>query len=526
MDFITNNAQANIIYQEDPNKLDLSRIFDFILHHKNYQQPRLQKLASYYSGQNVSVLQPDSRRLDDGSDARLVHPFAQEIADFQASFSVGNPITIDVDDEDHDTLDEVNKQNDVDTLYSDIFLDAGKFGRGFALAYREEGYDYERLVRLDPVNTFMIYNQDVDYKPIMAVRYVPVQVVTTNGTMTQVNMEYNVETWSATEHINYQPTNLSVPSLVPVNVEELFALPVVEFWNNNLRIGDYENVISLIDAYDAAQSDTANYMTDLNDAMLVIKGDIDSLTDGMELALDPTSPTYDKELAAQIEQKKQILLDLKQARLLLLKSGNNAVNGQTNVDAQYIHKEYDTAGVEAYKNRLYRNIHTLSRTPDVSDESFAGNASGVAMRYKQLGVIQQAKTKRRMFEKGLYALYTIVQTLEQQVSGAWKIDVNDIRFAFHDNLPSDDVETILQIVQAGATLPQQYLYKFLPEVSDPDEIVKMMDEQRNSQDTETTRLAMRDAAVENDDEQTRNVSVQQGTNQGGQAPFNQADSNN
>ena len=32
---------------------------------------------------------------------------------------------------------------------------------------------------------------------------------------------------------------------------------------------------SLIDLYDAAQSDTANYMTDFNEATLVISGDLD-----------------------------------------------------------------------------------------------------------------------------------------------------------------------------------------------------------------------------------------------------------
>lgn len=37
----------------------------------------------------------------------------------------------------------------------------------------------------------------------------------------------------------------------------------------------FEKVIPLIDLYDEAQSDTANYMSDLNDAMLLIKGNVD-----------------------------------------------------------------------------------------------------------------------------------------------------------------------------------------------------------------------------------------------------------
>lgn len=495
------NKQSNMIYQDLVENLTTSRILDFVNHHKQYQQPRLEMLNAYYTGQNVSILTPDNRRTGDGSDVRLTHPFGREIADFQAGFSVGQPISIDVDDSvqgDHDTLDLVNDTNDVETLYSDLFLDAGKYGRAFALIYREEGFDVERIVRLNPENTFMIYNTEVDYKPIMAVRYVPVQTITTNGQIQQVNIEYNIETWTEDAHVVYHASDLMSGSLSVENVEVLHKLPVVEFWNNSLRIGDFENVVSLIDAYDAAQSDTANYMTDLNDAMLVIKGDIDDLMDGANLMLDPNDPDFNEQLQKQVEIKLKVLRDLRSANVIVLKSGNNAVNGQTSVDAGFIHKEYDMAGVEAYKNRLYKDIHSLSRTPDVSDSSFAGNVSGVAMRYKQLGVIQQAQTKRRQFEKGLYALYEIVEELEHQVSGSWQISVNDIKFVFHDNLPVDDVETIKQLTDAGAQFPQEFLYKFAPQVNDTDELTDMMNKQRDNVNVEQTRLAKRDEAVTND----------------------------
>src|SRR5699024_487328 len=52
-------------------------------------------------------------------------------------------------------------------------------------------------------------------------------------------------------------------------------VPVIEYENNKYRQGDWEDVIPLIDLYDEAQSDTANYMSDLNDAMLKIVGNLD-----------------------------------------------------------------------------------------------------------------------------------------------------------------------------------------------------------------------------------------------------------
>lgn len=486
--------QENLLYQDDPDNLTNERIMEFVRHFYNIQRPRLKKLDAYYRGWDEGVLETDTRRAQEGyADYRLTHPFAQEIADFQTSFSVGNPIGVEAES-DHDALDAVNDYNDVNTLNNDLFLDMTKYGRAVELTYRDG--DNERIVRLDPLNTFVIYSNDVDPSPIMAVR-LSERVVIDQTTQVGVALpnsikKYIVEYWTEYMHAVSNEIVLS-DSLQIAYTEDLVTMPVVEYWNNTLRTGDYENVIPLIDAYDAAQSDTANYMTDMNDAILTIKGDIDSLFDGADLMINPD----DKEAAIKLAKAKQEMLnEMKNARMLLLKSGISATGTQTSVDANYIYKQYDVQGVEAYKNRLYKNIHAFSRTPDVSDDNFASNASGVAMKYKQLGVIQLAATKRRQFEKGLYRRYKIIQTLENAVSGKWDIDYNDIRFTFHDNLPQDDITTLQDLVEAGAQFPQEYLLRFAPGGVDVDELMRMMDEQVN--DPEYTRLKQRLEAVNDD----------------------------
>lgn len=486
--------QENLLYQDDPANLTNERIMEFVRHFYNIQRPRLKKLDAYYRGWDEGVLETGNRRAQEGyADYRLTHPFAQEIADFQTSFSVGNPIGVEAESE-HDALDAVNDYNDINTLNNDLFLDMTKYGRAVELTYRDG--DNERIVRLDPLNTFVIYSNDVDPYPIMAVRLSERMVI---DQTTQVGVvlpnpikKYIVEYWTEDTHAVSNEIVLA-DNFKIAYTEGLVTMPVVEYWNNTLRTGDYENVIPLIDAYDAAQSDTANYMTDMNDAILTIKGDIDSLFDGADLMINPD----DKDAAIKLAKAKQEMLnEMKNARMLLLKSGISATGTQTSVDANYIYKQYDVQGVEAYKTRLYKNIHAFSRTPDVSDDNFASNASGVAMKYKQLGVIQLAATKRRQFEKGLYRRYKIIQTLENAVSGKWDIDYNDIRFTFHDNLPQDDITTLQDLVQAGAQFPQEYLLRFAPGGVDVDELMRMMDEQVN--DPEYTRLSQRLEAVNND----------------------------
>lgn len=492
--------QETMLYQESMENLTPIRIMEFVRHFYNVQRPRLRKLDAYYRGWDEGVLFVDSRRVQDGyADYRLTHPFAQEIADFQTSFSVGNPIGVEAE-EGHDELDAVNNYNDVNTLNNDLFLDMTKYGRAVELTYRED--NTERIVRLDPLNTFVIYSNDVDPSPIMAVRLSERMVIDQTSNPIKKHV---IEYW--TEDTHAVSTEIMLTDKLKIAyTEDLVTMPVVEYWNNTLRTGDYENVIPLIDAYDAAQSDTANYMTDMNDAILTIKGDIDSLFDGADLMVDPT----DKDAAIKLAKAKQEMLnEMKNARMLLLKSGISATGTQTSVDANYIYKQYDVQGVEAYKNRLYKNIHTFSRTPDVSDDNFASNASGVAMKYKQLGVIQLAATKRRQFEKGLYRRYKIIQTLENAVSGKWEIDYNDIRFTFHDNLPQDDITTLQDLVQAGAQFPEEYIWRFAPGGVDVEELKRLMDEQTN--DPEYTRLAQRLEAA-NDDTKGTDVQVQQGGN--------------
>ncbi|MGY0191489.1 phage portal protein, partial [Lactococcus petauri] len=56
-------------------------------------------------------------------------------------------------------------------------------------------------------------------------------------------------------------------------------VPLIEYQNNRSRSGDYEDLLSLIDAYDLAEANTANHLNDLVNAVLVIKGDIRKLKD-------------------------------------------------------------------------------------------------------------------------------------------------------------------------------------------------------------------------------------------------------
>ena len=62
-----------------------------------------------------------------------------------------------------------------------------------------------------------------------------------------------------------------------------------------------------------------------------------------------------------------------------------------------------------------------------------------------------------------------------------KVNANDLKFSFTDNMPADDVATVAQIVSAGAQVPQEYLYQYLPNVQDPSEITEQLETERTNQ---------------------------------------------
>ncbi|MFP7243097.1 phage portal protein, partial [Pediococcus pentosaceus] len=457
--------QANMVYQANPDDVlaHPETLLKFIVHHKNNQVPRLRRLLDYYESQNTGINDVDSRRREKGkADYRASNAFAPYIANFQTAYSVGKPIGVQLDNAKHEILDRINESNDVDSHNYELFLDATIYGRAYELVYRN-AENLEKFVRLSPTETFIIYTLDVDPKPAIGVRYHAIP----NVDPANPTQKFVVEVWTDKQYIRYRPTNVAGSSLEVDVIEPRTVMPLIEYKNNWLRMGDFEHVLPLIDLYDAAQSDTANYMQDLNDALLVIQGDIGQEQEDLIASLDSSDPDYAQKV---LKIKREFNEQIADTNTLLLHSGTDFDGRQTTVSAEYIYKQYDVQGTEAYKKRVADDIHKFSHTPNLTDENFASNVSGIAMKYKLLGTVELAATKRRMFEKGLYRRYSIVDNLERAVSSGWNIKVDDIVFTFQDNLPEDDLGEITALVQAGATLPQAYLYRYAPGITDPDEL--------------------------------------------------------
>lgn len=425
---------------------DKEIISAFIETHYKKQVPRLKLLHNYYRAFNTNVMQERRRREEHLSDHRAAHDFAGYISNFVNGYFLGKPITYAHQNKKaQGFVDDFNKLNDIDALNREIGLDLSQYGRAYEYIYRNKK-DEIRVYHCDVTETFIIYNNEAEQDSLLAVRYYPL--------MTNKESERNsfiVELISAKNKHKHKTSIEEGFKLSEVNEPEphfFKKVPITEISNNVYRMGDYEKVITQIDLYDEAQSDTANYMTDLNDALLYISGNTEMTPE---------------------DARKQ-----KAANILHLVPGeyedSDGKVTEGRVDAKYLYKQYDVHGSEAYKSRIRTDIHTFTNTPDLTDEKFASNQSGESMKYKLTGLELNAVNKEGLFRKALRRRYRLAQEIAQVNSELDKnVDLRELDYTFTRNLPKSLLEELKAYLDAGGEISQDTLRRLFPSIiGDPE----------------------------------------------------------
>lgn len=418
-------------------------------HHEN-QCPRLAALDDYSKARNNAIYDDESRRVEQGkADHRAAHNFAKIINTFDVGYNTGIPIKkISDNDKVNEIIQEYDKQNDIAALDSELWRDMKKYGRAYELQYRNKD-DEDRSVISSVFETFVCYGLDVERTPLFAVRYLKYRL----GDREKVV----ISVYTDSEIITYRPTTMASLRLVEEKREQhqWGEVPITEYSPNRYRMGGYEDVIPLIDLYDAAQSDTANYMTDFNDATLVISGDLDL----GKYSVDD-------------------YIKMKRNNLLLLRNGINPDGSRSETSAGYIYKEYDVNGTEAYKDRLQSDIHKISFVPDLTDKEFSGTQSGEAMKYKIFGFLQDVSTSQRGFAKGLMRRYRLLLNIKKYVRESSGANLEGLEIKYTPNLPKAVFDELKAIIDAGGEISQETLLSLASFIEDVQaEIGRVKEEQ-------------------------------------------------
>lgn len=426
-----------------PNKEALTNevLMNVVNDFESNQVPRLQTLKNYYLGNNDITKEDKRRREEHLADNRASHNFAKYVSQFIQGYMMGVPLkTAYPDDDDIDkSLREINRINDADEHNSALVLDQSIYGRAYELLYRSKG-DENRFAKLDVESTFVIYDESVEMNPLFGVRIIESEY--TESKEIHLYSDTDIKVYDATEEM----------TLKSEEGHKFDGVPIIEYQNDDYRQGDFEDALTLIDLYDAAQSDTANYMQDLNDAMLVIKGHLEIDTDKAK--------------------------EMKDANTLILETELDSEGRHDNsADAFYIYKEYDVAGTEAYKDRVFNNILLFTSIPNLLDDGkSSGVASGEALKMKLFALSQKRATKERMFKKSLRDRYRLINNLSSFLAEL-EFDPNDISITFTENLPSMIDNELSWFTKAGGTLSQHTLLSQLSFVENADEEIERIEQE-------------------------------------------------
>lgn len=143
--------------------------------------------------------------------------------------------------------------------------------------------------------------------------------------------------------------------------------------------------------------------------------------------------------------------------------------GYEDSDAQYLSKVMSESDIEVLRNNLKQDIHRFSMVPDLSDESFGNNLSGVAIKYRLMGFEQHVRNKERYFAKALKKRFRLYNNFMSLKGSMHYVPIHRVDIIFTRNMPVNELETSQMINNLHGIATSETLLAQLPFISDPKE---------------------------------------------------------
>lgn len=406
--------------------------------YRHNELARLQMLFDYYNS-NHAILRKRNRTVNK-ADAKVVSGYASYISTIATAYFLGKPISYKADEntQDYDRLSEYLATEEEQKNNFELALNASIFGKAYELLYINNAQELKSKC-LDTRDVFVIKDNTIDRNIVGAVRFGINHIETNKIEVTlEVYDEKMVSTYQYMVTSNYEAKDLTnARNLVSRRLHGFNGVPIIEFSNNKNQKGDFENVITYIDAYDTAVSTSVDDLTDFSDAYLVLKN------------LGGTNP--------------EDIQRLKDDKVFMV---------QGDGDAKWLIKDVNDTYSQNVKDRINDDIHKFSFTPDMGDEKFSGNTSGVALEFKLLPLEQLGSQKEMYFKDAINKrLQLIIDYL------GLKIKPTDIQKVFTRNLPRNLKEISEIMKNLKGLISDETLISLFPQVEDAkSELEKMKTE--------------------------------------------------
>lgn len=363
-------------------------IQELISEHKEYIEA-YKELKDFYTGNHAILKQKAKDKYK--PDNRLVVNFAKYIVDTFNGYFIGNPVSMFHENKTvNDYLAYIDGYNDQADNNAELSKICSIYGHGFELVFNDENSEIG-ITYMTPIDGFVVYDNTIQNKPLFACHY------GLNDDDEEVGYFY-------TKDAVYQFATVSGAYTIVEETPNVFGdIPMIEYLENEERQSIFENVKTLINAFNKALSEKAN--------------DVEYYADA-----------YLKVLGAEIDEK--TLQTLRDTRII-------NVSGDDTLTVEFMTKPSADGTQENLLERLQKLIFEISMVANISDENF-GNSSGISLRYKLQSMDNLAKSKERKFQSGMARRYRLISNYPTS-----KIGENEwvnIQYKFTRNVPANLAE--------------------------------------------------------------------------------------
>ena len=419
----------------DSIEINAKNVQEWMQGFKSIQDER-KRFGEYYDGKNCIIKQGAVKGRPNYS---INVNMAKYIIDVATGYAFGNPIKYTTDEENaKDILDRiqyVHKNCNVAELDFQQGGDMATYGVSYQLVMAVgEGAIEDRIIfkHLNPLQTFYVVDNTILETPVCGVYFYSYKENNIDKTKIYVYDK---------EFLTIFVEKGGVITQEDQEFHNMGYIPIIQCLNNDDAFSDIQCVTDLLDSLSLAVSNNTDNLQSIANAILAISGG-----------------TLNEEQIDQINEFK-------------------VANLPVGAVMQWVIKNVDPTAEQQQVDNLLNFIFQISQVPDLTDDAFGGNQSGVAMQYKLWGLDQLWVTKTTKYKKAIVQrLKILMHLLQYQFKNTVQM-LDEINITFDKNLPKDNSAEYTMVQALKDVVSKRTLLENISIVDDIEAEIEALDEE-------------------------------------------------